>query len=83
MSLPGRPKGKHRTARPTRQASLPVGTYLLRVVQEQEVRVRLRYEMVELASGQRHHFKSLAALNRHLRQAAGGLQKVGDETALK
>ena len=70
-----------RTARPTRQASLPVGTYLLRVVQEQEV--RLRYEVVELASGQRHQFKSLAALNRHLRHAAGGLLTVGDEPARK
>ncbi len=52
----------------------PLASYLVRVVQERVETVRVHYEVVELASGERFQFKSLAALNRHLRERASGLE---------
>jgi hypothetical protein len=76
--VPARP-GVHvmsRAARVRRQEQ-PLGAYLVRVVQERVETVRLRYEVVELSSGERHQFKTLAALNRHLRDSASALQGPG------
>jgi hypothetical protein len=66
-----------------RRREQPVGAYLVRVVQERVETVRLRYEMVELASGERFQFKTLAALNRHLRDAAAVQHTTSNELTKK
>jgi hypothetical protein len=53
----------------TRQQRRPVSSYLLRVHEEQTLRVVRRYELVDLASGTVLRFATLAALQRHLREA--------------
>ena len=50
----------------------PVGSYLLRVHEERQVRVRRRYELQDLATGQVLRLDSLAALKRHLEGAETG-----------
>jgi hypothetical protein len=92
-SAPGRPKGEYRSAQHEgtpvsrapreRRQDRPVGAYLVRVVQERVETVRLRFEMVELASGERFQFKTLAALNRHLRAVAAVHQSAAAEPTAK
>ena len=47
-----------------------MASFLLRVVEQQVLRVEQRYELLDLASGQREVFASLPALQRHLRELA-------------
>jgi hypothetical protein len=54
-----------------RRKTQPLASYLVRVVQERVETVRVHYEVVELGSGERHRFNSLAALQRHLRKTSG------------
>ena len=53
----------------TRRQTRPLLSYLLRVHEEQTLRVVRHYELLDLASGTSLHFATLAALQRHLRQA--------------
>lgn len=53
----------------TRSLSRPLSSYLLRVHEEQTLRVVRRYELLDLASGTSQRFATLAALQRHLRKA--------------
>ncbi len=69
--------------RSTRRVSQPLASYLVRVVQERVETVRVHYEVVELASGERFQFTSLAALNRHLRERASGLEAPANQFATK
>lgn len=55
-----------RAAPPTQRTQRPVGSYLLRVVEERTVQVALVYELHDIATGTRLRFASLAALQRHL-----------------
>jgi hypothetical protein len=66
-----------------RRQEQSVGAYLVRVVQVRVETVRLRYELVELTSGERFQFKTLAALNRHLREVAAVHQTVAGELTTK
>lgn len=53
----------------TRSLTRPLSSYLLRVHEEQTLRVVRRYELLDLASGTSLRFATLAALQRHLRAA--------------
>lgn len=53
-------------ATPSHRTQQPVGSYLLRVLEERTVRVALVYELHDIATGTRLRFASLAALHRHL-----------------
>ena len=60
----------------------PLSSYLLRVHEEQTVRLVRRYELVDLAGGSTLHFATLRALQRHLREAeAASVVEHGDAPA--
>lgn len=61
-----KPPGPLRGAAPVHRTQRPVGSYLLRVVEERTVQVARVYELHDIATGKRLRFASLAALQRHL-----------------
>jgi hypothetical protein len=56
----------------TRTVERPLGSFLLRIVVERTVRVARVYELHDIATGKRHRFATLAALQRHLARQAPG-----------